>query len=266
MSPPLVIAVVIPARNEALRLGPLVARLRQTAAPPAALGPVVVADSASTDGTAAAARAAGARVVSAPAAGGRGGALRAGVAAAPAAAPPPDALWLLHADSHPPRTWPADLAAVLADPRTVAGAFPLRFRLRGHDVTAWTKHKLHFASMCNRLRYRRSGVYLGDQGLFVRPDALEAAGGVPDRPLFEDVELVQALRRLGPVRLTGHRLSTSPRRFLDTGVITQLCRDLRLLWRHRRGALPPDVVAAYEGEKFPPTGAPRVALLNEPRP
>jgi len=244
--------VVIPARNEAGHIGPLVASL--LAAPVAdagiALRGVTVADCGSSDATADRARAAGAAVVPTDPADGRGRALRAGVAGARRRHPDADVLWLLHADGHPPRTWPEDLAAVLADPSVVAGAFPLRFTLRGRRVGPWTRHKLHFASMVNRLRYRRSGVYFGDQGLFVRVAALDAAGGVPDLPFMEDVELCLALRRLGPVRLARHRMTTSPRRFLDHGVVTQLLKDWRLLRQHRRGTLPDAAAADYNERPF----------------
>ena len=59
----LAVAVVIPARNEAARIGPLLASLRMQTPPPAE---VVVVDDASTDGTADVARAAGFHVLAAP--------------------------------------------------------------------------------------------------------------------------------------------------------------------------------------------------------
>lgn len=248
--------MVIPTRNESANVGPLIASLLATPTVHAGitlLG-VTVADCGSPDGTADRARAAGAVVVPAPRDGGRGPALREGVRDARRRHPDADVLWLLHADGHPPPTWPADLAAVLADPAVVAGAFPLRFKLRGYGggraIGPWTKHKLHFASMINRLRYRRSGIHFGDQGLFVRVAALDAAGGVPDRALMEDVELCRSLRRLGPVRLARHRMTTSPRRFVENGVVTQLLRDWKMLRQHRRGTLPDDAAADYNERPF----------------
>ena len=239
------LVIVIPALNEAEALPATLEAIASALDTPR---PVVVADAGSTDATASAAAAAGAAVVSAdrpdggPA--GRGAAMRAGVAAALARHPDAEVLWLLHADTHPPIG--ADrliLDALAAQPAAVAGAFRQRFATR--HVGPWTRRKLHFIAMCNRLRYGLSGLYFGDQGLFVRRASLELIGGVPEAPLFEDVEMVRRLRGVGRVVLLPARITTSPRRFVDAGVFRQGWRDLRLLVRHRLGLPLARQAAAY---------------------
>ena len=222
--------MVIPTLNEAEGLPRLLHALADQEPP---IGPwdVVVSDSGSADATRAVAAAAGCRVVRDPAVTGRGSALRSGVAAALEAVPDADAVWMLHADCLPPEGALAAVAAALGDPAVVAGAFGQRFNTS--RCSRWQRHRLRFVVFCNRARYRLTGVYFGDQGLFVRPGALAAAGGVPAWDLFEDVELVRRLRGAGKVVLLPGRMTTSPRRFLVNGCVRQLLRDAGMLLRHR---------------------------------
>ncbi len=46
------------------------------------------------------------------------------------------------------------------------------------------------------LRSRLSGIATGDQAIFVRREVFEAAGGFPDQPLMEDIELSRRLLRV----------------------------------------------------------------------
>jgi dolichol-phosphate mannosyltransferase len=116
------ISVVVPARNEAARIGPLLDAL--SGAPE--VGEVIVVDDQSTDGTASIAQTAGARVVTGcphpPGWVGKGWVVQQGVAAATAE-------WIvtLDADTRPDPSLPAALVARLiadsADFATVAGRF-----------------------------------------------------------------------------------------------------------------------------------------------
>ena len=198
-----------------------------------------MSDSGSTDGTAELARAAGCRVVAEPSVTGRGSALRAGVAAAACASEASASggstsggvVWMLHADCLPPPAATASMRRALADPAVAGGAFGQRFNTSGCGRGA--RHLLRFVVFWNRLRYRLTGTYFGDQGIFARGEALAAAGGVPALDLFEDVELIRRLRRVGRVVLLPERMTTSPRRFLANGPIRQLLRDAWMLARHR---------------------------------
>ncbi len=236
------VVVVIPTLNEANILPRLLAALAAQD-PPVDPACVFVTDSGSTDGTPQVARGLGCAAVCDPGVTGRGTALGAGVAAAVAAAPDAGAVWMLHADCLPPGGGAAAIRRALADPAVVAGAFGQRFEMRG--CGRWARHRLRFVVFCNRLRYRLTGVYFGDQGIFVRPEALAAAGGVPPWDLFEDVELVRRLRTVGRVVLLPERMTTSPRRFLANGCVRQLLRDTRMLVRHRLRGDGASLAAAY---------------------
>lgn len=190
------LSVVVPALEEEGRIGACVRHVRELAPE----WEVVVADGGSRDGTREEARAAGARVVAAPR--GRGSQLRAGVAAARG-----EVLLLLHADVRLPREAPVLVAEILRDGRWVAGAFRVRHLPEGCGPVA--RRLLALADRCSA---RRRLPY-GDQALFLRREVLERAGGIPDLPLMEDVELARRLLALGPIRRLEATVSASGRRF-----------------------------------------------------
>jgi glycosyltransferase involved in cell wall biosynthesis len=157
--PPL--AVVIPARQEALRLPGLLAQLAQA---PQLVGEVVVVDAGSDDATALVASLAGARVLRSGA--NRGQQLALGVAASSA-----PWLLLLHADARLPAGWAPALVAALAAGDRQAWAFRLAIdggdpALRLVEVAVWLR------SLCWRLPY-------GDQGLLLSRRQLVVVGEKP---------------------------------------------------------------------------------------
>jgi len=112
----------------------------------------------------------------------------------------------------------------LADPAAVGGAFRLRFAERGpaFALIEWGA----------RLRHALAGLPYGDQALFVRREALEAVGGVPQVPLMEDVDLVERLRRRGRLARLDAAVTTSGRRYRERGVLrTWLLHALALAAR-----------------------------------
>jgi len=179
---------------------------------------VVVVDGGSCDSTAERARAAGARVLSV--AGGRARQQEAGWRASRG-----DAVLFLHADTRLPDGWAAAVRSALADPRVAVGAFRLRFEPRSPAlaVIEWGA----------RLRARALRLPYGDQALFAPRAALEAIGGIPPVPIFEDLDLVRALRRCGALALVPLDAVTSSRRYLQRGVARTWARNVLALaaWR-----------------------------------
>ena len=163
----------------------------------------------------------------------RAAAMNAGAARALAAQPDVEALWFLHADATPPKRWDESIAAALADEQVVGGAFDIRWDYSGVD---WFRRmKLKFFQAINRARFRRTHIFYGDQGIFVRPRAFEEVGRMPDVALMEDVILSRRLKRLGRLTLASGLLRTNPRRFLRHGVCRQVLFDLWLLAGERLG-------------------------------
>jgi rSAM/selenodomain-associated transferase 2 len=138
-----------------------------------------------------------------------GDSTRAALMNAGAAAARGDIVWFLHADSLPPRDAPVLIARAMADPRVVSGAFAHRF-----SEPTWS---LRVINLVNRIRYRLTGNYYGDQGIFVRAETFRAMGGYPDVALMEDLILSQRLKRRGRTALIATPLYTSGRRFLTRG-------------------------------------------------
>jgi len=138
-----------------------------------------------------------------------GGSTRAALMNAGAAVASGDCLWFLHADSRPPTDALGLISRALADERVVSGAFAHRF-----SEPAWS---LAAINAINRLRYRLTRNYYGDQGIFVRAAVFRELGGYPDLALMEDLILSQRLKRRGRTALIATPLYTSGRRFLARG-------------------------------------------------
>ncbi len=118
-------------------------------------------------------------------------------------------LFFLHADSLLPVNGLELIEHALVDPRTVGGAF--------EHVFAEPALSLRLITHINRIRYRLTRNYYGDQGIFVRTSVFRELGGYRDLRLLEDLDFTQRLKRRGRSVLIRVPLSTSGRRFLARG-------------------------------------------------
>lgn len=195
---PLRVDVVIPVLDEAPRLALRLAELRSMPG----IGEVIVVDGGSTDRSVEVARQfADTQVISAER--GRGSQLNAGARAAAG-----DVLLFLHADVSLPADAVGWVRRALAADGVVAGAF--RVHTVAEERRSWVRPFLWLAD----LRSRVSRLPYGDQALFVRREAFERAGGFPDQPLMEDVELARRLWRIGRIVTVPAAVRVSGRRFL----------------------------------------------------
>lgn len=137
------------------------------------------------------------------------------------------ALLFLHADSLPPRDAVALIGAALEGPDVVGGAFEFRF--------AEPVRTLRLLTAMNRIRYRTTRNYYGDQGLFVRAEVFHHLGGFRDLALMEDLDWSRRLRRAGRTVLITTPIVSSGRRFLARGPwrTTAFCAWLLLLYTLR---------------------------------
>jgi glycosyltransferase involved in cell wall biosynthesis len=138
-----------------------------------------------------------------------GGSTRAELMNAGAADARGDLLFFLHADSFPPRDALALIETALADPRVAGGAFEHLFDEPSVSLRAIT--------WINRIRYRLTRNWYGDQGIFVRADVFRALGGFRELRLLEDLDFSRRLKRRGRSVLIRAPLRTSGRRFLARG-------------------------------------------------
>jgi rSAM/selenodomain-associated transferase 2 len=210
------ISVVIPTLDEASQIEAAVAAGR---APEVE---IIVVDGGSKDGTPKLAAAAGARVISSPP--GRARQLEAGARESRG-----EVILFLHADTRLPQGWSRCVDGALEDPGIVGGAFRFRFDRSGERHTLL----LRLIEWGARLRSGLLGLPYGDQALFVRRDLLDSIGGVPQAPIMEDLDLVQAMKRAGRLALLATPAVTSARRHRAGGPLRVAMRHvgLALGWR-----------------------------------
>jgi rSAM/selenodomain-associated transferase 2 len=175
---------------------------------------VIVVDGGSQDATVQRARLRADHVLSAS----RGRASQMNAGAAKAAG---DVLLFLHADTALPR----EAERLVLDGLARSGRDWGRF-----DVVITGQHPMLklVAAMMN-LRSRLTGIATGDQAIFVKRDAFQAAGGFPEIPLMEDIALSKRLKRRGRPLCLHERATTSGRRWETHGVF----RTIFLMWRLR---------------------------------
>ncbi len=118
-----------------------------------------------------------------------------------------NALFFVHADSLPPPNGLDLIHEALAEPRVVGGAF--------EHVFAEPSVSLRLITCINR--YRLTGNYYGDQGIFVRAPVFREQGGYKDLSLMEDLDFTQRLKRRGRSVLVREPMLTSGGRFLARG-------------------------------------------------
>ncbi|HEY8503147.1 MAG TPA: TIGR04283 family arsenosugar biosynthesis glycosyltransferase [Gemmataceae bacterium] len=219
------LSVIIPALNEESSLPATLAALQ-----PQHPFEVIVVDGGSTDATRAAAAPLCDRVLEAPR--GRAAQMNAGAAAARG-----EALLFLHADCVPEEGALAEAARLLRDPAVAAGCFGMRVQARGLVY--------RLIDGCAAARVRRTGIVYGDQGLFLRRETFERAGGFPPLRLMEDVFLSLCLRRLGRVVVARRRLFVSPRRWRRVGPVRQTLRNWALTALAAAGVHPDRLARHY---------------------
>lgn len=226
------ISAVVPTLNAMPGLGATLASLAP-ALGHGLVAEIIVSDGGSSDLTAETARAAGALVVDG--AKGRGAQLKRGAAAA--ASP-----WLLflHADTALEDGWENEARAHLAD-ETRAGVFRLAFSSSAFAARA-------VAAGAN-LRTRIFKLPYGDQGLLISRKLYDAIGGYDERPLFEDVDIVDRILEHGgrrALRLFAARATTSAERYERRGYAAQTLSNWRAIIAYRLGVAPEKIAKGYE--------------------
>ncbi len=186
------ISVIIPTLNEGKGVGRFLDAL------PEGMAETIVADGGSRDGTVSVAEKRGVQVVGSAA--GRAGQMNAGAALATG-----EILLFLHADTVLPEGAMDAVSNACADARVAGGCFHL-----GIDST---DPFLRLVADGANLRTRLTGVFYGDQAVWVRRAVFAKMGGFPDLPIMEDYAFSRRLRRHGKVMLLPGRVCTSARRW-----------------------------------------------------
>lgn len=202
------LSIIIPALNEAENLRRHLGNLLRTC-PEAEM---IVVDGGSTDETADVVRGFP-RTTLLSAASGRARQMNAGADVATGAI-----LLFLHADTALPPDASSAILGALRAPDVAGGRFDVQFDSPRPIFRL-------IAGMMN-LRSRLSGIFTGDQGIFVRRDIYDALGGFAEIPLMEDVEFSRRLKRQGRLACVRQRVTTSARKWEREGVF----RTILLMW------------------------------------
>ncbi len=231
------LSIIIPTLNEAASLSATVAHTRRAAN--GADAEIIVSDCGSGDKTAELAQRLNLRVV-------HGGHCRAAALNLGASAARGDSLLFLHADSLLPDDFPRLISRALGLPSVVGGAFDFEFA-DNPQVNGFDAQCLRWIVLVNRLRYRWTGNFYGDQSIFVRRGVFGQIGGFPQVRLMEDIGFSRRLRGVGRTAILRPPVRTSPRRFLSHGVVRQFAQDLTLLGCDSIGICPVRMWEHYNG-------------------
>ncbi len=227
VSPPPMISVIVPIKNEPPEAAPPLARFSN--APDCEL---LVVDGAGDSPAGRAFHSAGARLIQGE--GSRGACLARAVSEARG-----EIFFFLHADSRPPKDALDVICGTIAQ-GAAAGAFSLGYQdasLRMRWIAAWAN-----------LRSRLLRLPFGDQGIFCRRDAYEAAGGFRDMPVCDDIDFVRRLRRTGRFIVRPEITTTSARRYQERGALAQVLRVWAVLGGYFLGVSPQRLGRWYYGK------------------
>jgi rSAM/selenodomain-associated transferase 2 len=208
------VSVVMPVLNEEDRIQ---AAIKTTWSAPE-VTEIIVVDGDSHDTTKLQAQQAGGKVISEVR--GRGKQVRAGVSLATG-----DVILVLHADTKlVDGAVKRMLQALAAYPSTAGGAFEMGF--------ASPSLKLRLVAWLNNWRARWCGISFGDQGQFIRRDALIKIGGFPDMMLMEDVELSMRMKPFGRPLFVRPGVQVSQRRWVRRGFSENFWKVVTLFIRY----------------------------------
>lgn len=218
------VSVVIPALNEADRIGATI-----DAAFAAGAAEVIVADAGSTDATLSIANARGARVIEGERS--RGRQLNRGAELASH-----ESLIFLHADTLLP------LHACEAVERALHSGF-----LFGGFRIEFLEPGLRFVAFVINMRTRFTRAPWGDQAQFTTRAKFLELGGYPDMPIMEDYELARRMKRNGRTTVLPLTVRTSGRRFLQKGTVRTSLLNWLIIASYHLGVAPEKLARWYRG-------------------
>jgi rSAM/selenodomain-associated transferase 2/rSAM/selenodomain-associated transferase 1 len=223
------ISVIIPTLNEADKIRKTLANLKNYQGTE-----IIVADGGSQDETVEIAKSMGARVLeSFPS---KATQMNAGADEASAGV-----LLFLHADTLLPEEFEKYVLVTLARDKVAAGAFSLGIK---SDAGG-----LRFIERVANWRSRFFQLPYGDQALFISRDLFYEIGGFPDIPIMEDFELIRRLKRRGKIVILPESVQTSPRRWLNYGILKTWLLNQFIVLAYCLGISPQRLSRWYNREK-----------------
>ena len=149
-----------------------------------------------------------------------------------------DILLFLHADTLLPENFDGHVLGALYQPGVVAGAFELRIDspVPSLKLIEWVANW--------RSRYLKTPY--GDQAIFMFSNVFHQMGGFPNIPIMEDFKLIRRFQRIGEVLTLPVPVITSPRRWLNHGILKTTLINQLIVVLYFMG-IPPDTIARLYG-------------------
>jgi rSAM/selenodomain-associated transferase 2/rSAM/selenodomain-associated transferase 1 len=223
------ISVIIPTLNEAQAIETTISKLKKYRRTE-----IIIVDGGSQDRTVEIARSMGVRVLKSAVS--KATQMNTGAAEATG-----NVLLFLHADTRLPENFENCVLAALARDEICAGAFSL-----GIDSDAGG---LRFIERVANWRSRFFQMPYGDQALFVSRNLFHEIGGYPEYPIMEDFELVRRLKRKGKIVILPESVQTSPRRWLNYGILKTWMLNQIIIIAYYLGISPQRLSQWYNRDK-----------------
>jgi len=223
------ISVIIPALNEALHIADTMANIGH-----GNNTEIIVVDGGSIDDTVSIARQFGATVI-------EGFPPRSRQMNQGADAASNKILLFLHADTRLPENFDRYILRAVYQPGVVAGAFELRIDSSVPSLR-FIERMANWRSRCLNLPY-------GDQAIFMLSKVFHQMGGFPNIPIMEDFELIRRLRKKGNVVTLHQPAITSPRRWLNHGILKITLIHQLIVVSYFMGISPDTIARRYRRDK-----------------
>jgi rSAM/selenodomain-associated transferase 2 len=146
-------------------------------------------------------------------------------------------LLFLHADTRLPSGYINHVFDTFMDPLTAAGAFRFKSDFQ-HPLMKVIEIFVNFRAKQLNLPY-------GDQCLFIRKKVFESAGGFPEVPIAEDLQLVRRLSKFGHIRIASACVVTSARRWRTLGLLRTTLINQIILFGSYLGVSPHTLASLY---------------------
>ncbi len=198
---------------------------------------VVISDGGSSDQTSAIADGAGAIFVSGRH--GRGPQLALGAEALSTSQKGDDWLLFLHADTTLQEGWEQEVAQFIASAPYDQAAY-FKFQLAEN---AW---QARLVELGVRIRCRIFRMPYGDQALLISRKFYDELGGFAAIPLFEDVDLVARIKRVGKILPLQSIAQTSAARYKQDGYFARVRKNFSCILSYYQGVPPEKILEKYQ--------------------
>lgn len=151
-----------------------------------------------------------------------------------------DILLFLHADCILPDNGFTLIRDALSNGNIAAGAFSLSIDHPGFGF--------RIIESAANIRSRMTSLIYGDQGMFLRKEVFDHIGGFAGVPLMEDIEISRRLKKEGKIIFINPPIKTSPRRWLNEGMIYTTLRDWTIAFSYTFFKISPEKLIKHYKE------------------